>query len=400
MSDDLERRLAALLDELPGPTAGTRRAARASLAVAARPRWRRALGPAAGIAAAAGVAGLLIVAVPGGDPGPAPGVTETGPAGTPAGWRSVRDPARGFAVAVPPGWRRSPRVLAPGVSDPHEILSLGTGPLPVAGRSCAHIPGRAAAAAAPAGAFVSVQERAAGAGAGRGLPARPSGFAVAGAGGVRGFACVGDAGVRVWWVPFSDAGRAFHLLVAVGDRAPARVRDEARRVADSLRFDPGTTVGGGPWLRLPAGWSASETSFPMAGGRATMLRVGTGPVPDAGRDVSGDRANAALGPEDVLVDVLLRPVLPGRQEPALPGRPPVRFTAAGIPRRAYTGQTARVVARREVRLGGRVVQVRVALGPAIDPPRAGARQDLPADLDARLARANAVLATLVLPPRR
>jgi hypothetical protein len=37
---------------------------------------------------------------------------------------------------------------------------------------------------------------------------------------------------------FGDAGRLFHVLVAIGGSAPARVRREAFRILDSARFDP------------------------------------------------------------------------------------------------------------------------------------------------------------------
>jgi hypothetical protein len=39
------------------------------------------------------------------------------------------------------------------------------------------------------------------------------------------------------WFGFSDAGRAFHVLVIVGRSASERVRTETWEILDSLRFD-------------------------------------------------------------------------------------------------------------------------------------------------------------------
>jgi hypothetical protein len=392
MSDDLERRLGALLEDLPGPDPAATRAARARV-VPPQPVWRRALAPAVAIAAAALVVGVLLVAAPGGDPAPAPPVATT-PV-VPAGWRTVEDPARGVSVEVPPGWRVADRVLATGVSDPHEILSMGTGALTVSDPSCAHVPGRAATAAGPDGAFISLQEQVSGSRPERDFPPRDrAGLDAVATGGESRFVCLTATDVRVRWIPFSDGERSFYLLVAVGERAPATIRDETQRVVDSLRIAPGRTVGPGPWLRLPEGWFASEGFVQMGAAPATLLRVASSPVVP----VPAADGSPGLGDDDVLVDVLLRRPLPGRQEPAETGVLPLRFTRDDVPREAYTGQTARVVIRRQVRVGEWVLQVRVALGPGITTAPPDGLQDLPSDLDARLERANAVLATLVLPP--
>lgn len=42
--------------------------------------------------------------------------------------------------------------------------------------------------------------------------------------------------VRTWWLSFTDRGRGFYALVALGRDAPV-VRRDALRVLDSLRFD-------------------------------------------------------------------------------------------------------------------------------------------------------------------
>jgi hypothetical protein len=40
------------------------------------------------------------------------------------------------------------------------------------------------------------------------------------------------------WFRFTDAGRHFHVLVAIGESAPDDTGREAYRILDSLRFDP------------------------------------------------------------------------------------------------------------------------------------------------------------------
>jgi hypothetical protein len=49
------------------------------------------------------------------------------------GWRTYRDESRGLAVGLPPGWYVAPRRLVPALINPREILSMGTGRLPVGG---------------------------------------------------------------------------------------------------------------------------------------------------------------------------------------------------------------------------------------------------------------------------
>ena len=51
-------------------------------------------------------------------------------------------------------------------------------------------------------------------------------------------ACMRDPQrVRTWWLSFTDRGRGFYALVALGHDAPVVRRDQALRVLDSLRFD-------------------------------------------------------------------------------------------------------------------------------------------------------------------
>jgi hypothetical protein len=56
-----------------------------------------------------------------------------GSAAPDGGWTTYRNPDRSLAVRVPPGWHVAPRRLVPALINPREVLSMGTGSLPVGG---------------------------------------------------------------------------------------------------------------------------------------------------------------------------------------------------------------------------------------------------------------------------
>jgi hypothetical protein len=150
---------------------------------------------------------------------------------TPA-WTTTTNAAHGFTVTLPPGWALARESLTPHLLDPREVFSAGTFPLPYDAGGCAHTPyvpgiGRA-------GAFVSVEER----GRGAKFPPRPADFAAAATPTQGDFAeCLGRP-VQEFLMEFSDAGRAFHALVALGPDVSAQRRAEAFAILDRLRFDP------------------------------------------------------------------------------------------------------------------------------------------------------------------
>jgi hypothetical protein len=78
----------------------------------------------------------------------------------PPGWVSFQSVRYHYRVSYPSTWHRATSSLTPHLSDPHEILTVGTGPLPVGGPRCAQVPVNALEAVGPAGALVSIQERA------------------------------------------------------------------------------------------------------------------------------------------------------------------------------------------------------------------------------------------------
>jgi hypothetical protein len=90
-------------------------------------------------------------------------------------WVSFQSARYHYQVSYPSSWHRTSRSLTPFLSDPHEILTVGTGPLPVGGPHCAQVPVNALEAVRATGALVSIQERAP-ANADNSFPPRPTRF--------------------------------------------------------------------------------------------------------------------------------------------------------------------------------------------------------------------------------
>jgi hypothetical protein len=384
----LEEIRTAALDALP------------SAATIARGRVRRRLILAVEVAAAIAVVAVLVVlviAVPSDEPASPPTPS------LPSGWREHRDPASGVDVWVPPGWGVAPTRLASALADPHEILSMGTGPL-AAGGPCGNEATRAIRGAAPAGAFVSVQERSIASSAGgfrevspaltpRDYPSRPRHFDLRKAASAQPmFGCVGSAKVDVWWIPFREGERAFYLLVALGDKAPATLRAATKRVVDSLAFADGRTVGMGPWMRLAdPRWSGASRTYRDR----SVLQVATVPLPARiTNDLDGQQDR--LGPGDLQISVI---EFISRPHPADPpaGRLPVQLTREDFKGPRYEFQSTTALAVRYFRYGpDTVMRVHVALGPADTPGQAvSSEQRLPEDADRLIEEANDVLSTLV-----
>jgi hypothetical protein len=141
----------------------------------------------------------------------------------------------GIRYDIPAGWHAPGKSLTPNLTNPHEVLSVGTGRLPRGGR-CAQFPSAALAALGPTDALVTVQERL---GSVVRFPARPRRFSLPVADTSEAAQCAGPgASFTSYWFEFRDGGRGFHVLVALGRAAPsARVR-EALAVLDSLRITP------------------------------------------------------------------------------------------------------------------------------------------------------------------
>ena len=184
---------------------------------------------------------LIAAAVTGCGSGEArPAQADPAPVTDPASAEPVRYESRehGFSVVIPPGWHRAERPITV-LTEPVERLVAATyapregdedcGPLAFAGFDADE-------------ALVVVLER------GRDpesdwrdFPERPARFRYEPGMTSEFSACLRtrrNIPLRDHWFRFTDAGRHFHVLVAIGDSAdPGRAR-EAYRMLDSLRFDP------------------------------------------------------------------------------------------------------------------------------------------------------------------
>ncbi len=91
------------------------------------------------------------------------------------GWVTFHSGRYDYSVDYPKSWHRATQSLTPHLSDPHEILTLGTSHVPVGGPRCAQVPVNALEAVGVIGALITIQERAP-ANADGGFPPRPKHF--------------------------------------------------------------------------------------------------------------------------------------------------------------------------------------------------------------------------------
>jgi hypothetical protein len=160
------------------------------------------------------------------------------------GWTTYRDAQHGLSFTLPPGWHRAGRSL-PTLSDPREILSVGSYRLRYKRRSRCGVPGCPLPALDGFGrgdVLISIQERRhirrpieAGF-APRRRPFAPEPMRLHFPPGAR-WHCARRVLGRASWTPFADTGRAFYAFVAVGRAATSATRRDARRVIESLTFD-------------------------------------------------------------------------------------------------------------------------------------------------------------------
>jgi hypothetical protein len=144
----------------------------------------------------------------------------------------------GYSVRIPPGWHRAERPITP-LTDPVETLVVATYRPSPGQEGCGQLAFRGFDSNE---ALVIVLER--------GLdpesawpdfPPRPARFAFE-AGQSSDFSeCLPTTeGIprKAHWFRFTDAGRHFHVLVAIGGEAPSSADAEAYGLLDSLEFDP------------------------------------------------------------------------------------------------------------------------------------------------------------------
>jgi hypothetical protein len=148
----------------------------------------------------------------------------------------------GYTVSFPSEWRRARGRLSPKLTNPREILSLGTFPPRYRPTDCEAFAGSAQQDVGPRDAFLTIQESA-----GRSpdvFSPRPRHFGpttkapgqLAAIEPIEPSSCP-HSDALVHWIPFRDAGREFYVLFAYGKSAPQDLRAEAYGILDSLRFD-------------------------------------------------------------------------------------------------------------------------------------------------------------------
>ena len=226
---------------------------------------------------------VLLAGCSSGEPGPRPQ-----PQPQPELWVTYHDTAYAFTISHPRSWQRAPRTLTPGLTDPHEILSLSTHEAHPGGIRCGHVPENAMRDMARGDVLLTLQERR---GSG-GFEDRPRPFVLGPTPTVPANECAERTDLRIGQAGFRDAGRGLHVLAAFAPGARSAKRDVERAV-DSLKLEPA-------WrdrrlaLRLqpPTGWTVKAAhgqlalgsgDFPAPSGAACAL-------PPGARGLAGDEA--------------------------------------------------------------------------------------------------------------
>jgi hypothetical protein len=153
-------------------------------------------------------------------------------------WIHYTDAGQGYNVRFPDSWHRATERVSR-ISEPRELLSLGTVPLSWRRTDCEAFAGAAAIRMRPRDVVLTVWER----GYDRNskwsdFPRRPLRFGpVADAQPARA-GCGEPAGTTIHWRNISDSGRHFHTLVRIGPNAPQNATAQVWHILDALRFDP------------------------------------------------------------------------------------------------------------------------------------------------------------------
>lgn len=157
-------------------------------------------------------------------------------------WKLHENERLGFSVDLPSGWRISRQRLVPKLLMPREIVSVGTGAMPVGqGGNCGREPVAAIRRMRPGDALISIQEyrltpqmrahlR-------HNYPPLSGGLRL---GALHRSFPAAEAGRRVvsTTLPFSDHGRAFDALVYFGGSPTSALKRRAVAVLEGLRFEP------------------------------------------------------------------------------------------------------------------------------------------------------------------
>ena len=152
-------------------------------------------------------------------------------------WTLYHDTGGRFSIRFPAGWVRATQSLTPLLSDPREIVSIGTYTMRPGGELCEHLPANALEDLGPEDAFLSIEERAAPHLAV--YPARPTQFTLGKPNEeFDGVGCVRDPNdLFQWWLSFRDGDRAFYALVALGKSASEETRQQVLETLNSFQVD-------------------------------------------------------------------------------------------------------------------------------------------------------------------
>lgn len=184
------------------------------------------------------------------------------------------EPAPTLSAAIPPGWAQAEQNLTPFLIDPHEVLTVGTGSLPVGtAQDCGIAPGRALAEMGPADALVWVTW----AGPVTRPPVPPPPLAAALPTGRERLNLIGSCvpeGFAFDQTTASIGGQPYFLLVVLGPEVTDDTRSETVQVLDSL-----APVS----VDVPPGWEAADRSLtPDLEDPREVVAVGTYPLRPGG----------------------------------------------------------------------------------------------------------------------
>jgi hypothetical protein len=148
------------------------------------------------------------------------------------------DPDRGYSISFPGSWQLASERMSR-ISEPRELVSIGTTALGWRPTDCEAFAGAAGAGMGARDVVLTVWER----GYDRDpgwvdFPSRPDRFGPVPHAERAGRGCGEPSGTVIHWRNFSDSGRHFHTLVRIGPDAPASAAAQAWRILDSLRLDP------------------------------------------------------------------------------------------------------------------------------------------------------------------
>lgn len=146
-----------------------------------------------------------------------------------------------MVVTYPSEWYLAEENLTPNLGGPLEVFAIGSFPLRPGGPNCAQIPSQALHDLEPADVFVTMQER--GTTDPSGFAPRPDSFEpTPGDTDHVFYECVEPEErsdmETMHWIWFTDQGRYFHVLVAIGRDAPSESVSAVWSTLDQLDIEP------------------------------------------------------------------------------------------------------------------------------------------------------------------